>query len=86
MIQVPLSLYFTFCRESKASVQNVQELYPMVQKFPLHFVLCFMMCCLCHKDVMTLKFLKAKTAQGNAAVTSAEIMSGPENLVEYVQK
>lgn len=29
MIQVPLTLYFTSLENSKASVQNVQELYPM---------------------------------------------------------
>lgn len=29
MIQVPLTLYFTSLQNSKASVQNVQELYPM---------------------------------------------------------
>lgn len=30
MIQVPLTLYFSSLENSKASVQNVQELYPML--------------------------------------------------------
>lgn len=48
MIQVPLTLYFTFSWELKASVQNVQELYPMLhqgQKIPLHFISFFIIDC-----------------------------------------
>lgn len=32
MIQVPLPLYFSSLENSKASVQNVQELYPMLKE------------------------------------------------------
>lgn len=32
MIQVPLTLYFSPLENSKASVQNVQELYPMLRR------------------------------------------------------
>lgn len=34
MIQVPLPLYFSPREKWKASVQNVQELYPMLPKPP----------------------------------------------------
>lgn len=44
MIQVPLTLYFSPLENSKASVQNVQELYPKFRQLQVSSAINIWLC------------------------------------------